>query len=371
MASPMVVDLGSHAIKAGRSVGYPSDTEPSVVLPCTVQDSRVTVVEKLVHPMHAGVVTDWEGLETLLHYTLFEELGWAPEQEGQLLVADPVLSSRSDRERLCQLAFEGLGVRGLFVADQGVLSLYAAGKTSGLVVDYGLDKTDVSPVLEGQVHPVGAVRIPAGGRQLTELARRLAAAPPPHGPGVTLGWEAAEALKLACLWFPGGTSGASGAPGEEAVPAGPPATHTLPDGQTIEVEAVVREASAALLDPGSLQGATPGAVPPLAQLVAAMGAALPDREARKGVLGSLFVAGGAAGVAGLGAALAREVHAALPAAQAVAALEPPDHMPRGAARSAAWAGGAVLAKVVAAQEQWVTRGEYDEAGPGAVHMRCL
>ncbi|KFM29216.1 Actin-related protein 7 [Auxenochlorella protothecoides] len=335
----MVVDLGSHAIKAGRSVGYPSDTEPSVVLPCTVQDSRVTVVEKLVHPMHAGVVTDWEGLETLLHYTLFEELGWAPEQEGQLLVADPVLSSRSDRERLCQLAFEGLGVRGLFVADQGVLSLYAAGKTSGLVVDYGLDKTGAW--IGGWLGILGRER------------------------------EAAEALKLACLWFPSGTSGASGAPGEEAVPAGPPATHTLPDGQTIEVEAVVREASAALLDPGSLQGATPGAVPPLAQLVAAMGAALPDREARKGVLGSLFVAGGAAGVAGLGAALAREVHAALPAAQAVAALEPPDHMPRGAARSAAWAGGAVLAKVVAAQEQWVTRGEYDEAGPGAVHMRCL
>ncbi len=40
----------------------------------------MTVVEKLVHPMHAGVVTDWEGLETLLHYTLFEEVSGAEEQ---------------------------------------------------------------------------------------------------------------------------------------------------------------------------------------------------------------------------------------------------------------------------------------------------
>ncbi|RMZ55459.1 hypothetical protein APUTEX25_003583 [Auxenochlorella protothecoides] len=178
MASPMVVDLGSHAIKAGRSVGYPSDTEPSVVLPCTVQDSRVTVVEKLVHPMHAGVVTDWEGLETLLHYTLFEELGWAPEQEGQLLVADPVLSSRSDRERLCQLAFEGLGVRGLFVADQGVLSLYAAGKTSGLVVDYGLDKTGAV-----RTRGVSIVFTCGDGRPTCTRSTNLGA---PSAPGVSI-----------------------------------------------------------------------------------------------------------------------------------------------------------------------------------------
>ena len=31
MASPVVIDLGSHAIRAGKPVSYPNDHEPSVV----------------------------------------------------------------------------------------------------------------------------------------------------------------------------------------------------------------------------------------------------------------------------------------------------------------------------------------------------
>ena len=46
-----------------------------------------------------------------------------------------MLTPLEDRERLVQLAFEGLGATGVFVADQAVLSLYAAGRTSGLVVE--------------------------------------------------------------------------------------------------------------------------------------------------------------------------------------------------------------------------------------------
>ncbi len=42
---------------------------------------------------------------------------------------------------MAQLAFEVFNVSGLFFADEPVLSLYAVGKSSGLVVDIGHETT--------------------------------------------------------------------------------------------------------------------------------------------------------------------------------------------------------------------------------------
>ena len=68
------------------------------------------------------------------------QLGWAPGGEGGLLVAEPALTSRVERECLTQLAFEMFNVPGYFSVDQAVASLHAVGKSSGLVVDVGHDK---------------------------------------------------------------------------------------------------------------------------------------------------------------------------------------------------------------------------------------
>jgi Actin len=50
-------------------------------------------------------------------------------------------TSQDDREQLAQLAFEVFNVSGLFFADQALLSLYAVGKSTGLVIDFGHTKT--------------------------------------------------------------------------------------------------------------------------------------------------------------------------------------------------------------------------------------
>lgn len=48
---------------------------------------------------------------------------------------------QADRERLTQLLFEQFNLAGLYLGEQGVLSLYSAGKTTGTVVDLGHGKT--------------------------------------------------------------------------------------------------------------------------------------------------------------------------------------------------------------------------------------
>lgn len=48
---------------------------------------------------------------------------------------------QGDREQLAQVAFEAFNVAGLYFADQAALALYSTGKSSGLVVDIGHEKT--------------------------------------------------------------------------------------------------------------------------------------------------------------------------------------------------------------------------------------
>ncbi len=48
----------------------------------------------------------------------------------------------------------------------------------------------------------------------------------------------------------------------------------------------------------------------------------------------------------------------------------PEYLPPLTTRHAAWVGGAVVARVVLNQSGFVTKWDYEEAGPGAVHKRC-
>ena len=54
--------------------------------------------------MHRGAVTDWEALESIWHYTVFEQLGWIEGEEGGLMITAPLVWSRRDREVAAQVA---------------------------------------------------------------------------------------------------------------------------------------------------------------------------------------------------------------------------------------------------------------------------
>ena len=59
---------------------------------------------------------------------------------------------QADRERLAQLAFEVFNVAGLYFADQAALALYSIGKSTGIVVDIGHEKTGSTGLWSIRVH---------------------------------------------------------------------------------------------------------------------------------------------------------------------------------------------------------------------------
>ncbi len=143
-----MLDYGSKTFKAGFAYNFPSEEEPRVVTPTAVEISstKATNAEAAaehhdVHfPVCRGKVQSLEELEELTHYALYELLGWEMGEEGSVIVSEPVLTSKSDREQMAQLFFEVFNVDGLYTQDQATLSLYAVGRLSGCVVDVGHGK---------------------------------------------------------------------------------------------------------------------------------------------------------------------------------------------------------------------------------------
>jgi actin-related protein len=126
----------------------------------------------LKHPIEHGIVANWFDMEQILHHTFFNELRVSPEDHPVLLAEAP-LNPKFNREKMAQLMFETFNSPAVYFSIQAVLSLYASGRTTGIVVDSGDGVTHVVPIYEGYALPHAVQRLDLGGRDLTDYMMRL------------------------------------------------------------------------------------------------------------------------------------------------------------------------------------------------------
>ncbi len=329
-------------------------------------------------------MADWDALEALLARTLYADCGWLAGEEGCLLTVEPVATPRRDRERWAQLAFEAFNVAGFFALDAPVAALYAVGRPSGTVIDVGHDKTDVAVVLDGGVVPGSVTRMASGGAAAEALlAARLA------GRGVDVGGLDPVALRAAKQAVAAVRPSREAALADMAGGNEPAAAHTLPDGTPLPPltpadgvaagECLASPADAASVRP-ALAGQDCLAEVALAAVAAAGGEAAAVSStsssttlaARRSAAEAFVLVGGGSRVPGLGARLAADVRASLPAwcSSPPAWPEAPSYLPPDSAGPlAAWSGGAIAARVVFVQNQHASRADYDEMGPVAIFRR--
>jgi actin-related protein 2 len=127
---------------------------------------------QITYPLENGIIRNWEEMEYIWDYTFQEKLKIDP-SDTKILLTEPPLNPVNNRKKMLEVMFEKYNFSGVYVAIQAILTLYAQGLLTGVVVDSGDGVTHVVPVYEGFALPHIVKRLDVAGRDITRYLIKL------------------------------------------------------------------------------------------------------------------------------------------------------------------------------------------------------
>jgi actin beta/gamma 1 len=370
----VVMDNGSGLCKAGFSgeeaprcvfpsiVGRPKvpgimvgAEKKDVLIGQEAQEKRGILIMK--YPIEHGIITNWDDMEKIWYHTFYNELRISPEDHNVLLTEAP-LNPKNNRERITQIMFEAFNTPGIYIAIQAVMSLYSAGKTTGVVLDSGDGVTHFVPIFEGYAFPHAILRSNLAGRDLTDFLLKLLTER-----GLHLGSSAEreivrdikEKICYVSLDYENELK-------ETGKSTSVDMQYEMPDGELIIIGNERFRCPEVLFKPTLIGKEIMGIHDTVYNAIMKS-----DLDIRKELYSNIILSGGTTMFNGLPERLTKEIQKLAPSATSskVKVIAMPER------KYSVWIGGSILSSLSNFQCMWITKSEYDESGPQIVHRKCF
>eukprot|EP00698_Gefionella_okellyi_P019904 TRINITY_DN6173_c0_g3_i1.p1 TRINITY_DN6173_c0_g3~~TRINITY_DN6173_c0_g3_i1.p1 ORF type:complete len:378 (-),score=99.01 TRINITY_DN6173_c0_g3_i1:143-1276(-) len=370
--SSLVIDNGSGMVKAG----FAGEDAPRAVFPSIIGRPKMRMampgmggkdlfigdeaqsrrgVLLMKYPIEHGIVTNWDDMEKIWHHTFYNELRVSPDERPVMLTEAP-LNPKVNREKMTTIMFETFNVPAMFIQIQAVLSLYASGRTTGIVMDAGDGVSHCVPIYEGYALPHAIKRLDLAGRDITQHLQKLFTE---RGYSFNTSAEAEiardikEKLAYCARDFDEEMASASESTTLEK-------TYEMPDGQMITVGSERFRCCEALFQPDLIGMEAAG----IGQLTYESIMKC-DVDIRRDLYNNIVLSGGSTLFPGLAERLQKDVAAMAPTGVKVKVTAAEER------KYSVWIGGSILASLNTFKDMWVTKDEYDECGAGIIHRKCF
>ncbi|KAF0693512.1 Aste57867_15538 [Aphanomyces stellatus] len=366
----LVMDTGARTLKGG----FAFEDAPSAVIASVVGKVKVDLPEFMAQhtatltpngvfvgpdaqshrgflsiksPLDCGDVRNWDDLESMWEYMLKRELQVEP-QDHAVFLTDAIAKTSANMARMTQIMFESVGTAALHINKHDVLPLYATGRTTGCVLECGESATRLTAVHDGYALPECAAQSSVAGALVTAHLTLLLR---DHR-----GKMSSEAYRDVVRSIKEHHTRVSIC---DEVTTDDDETYELPDGTTIHLDARVRRAPDVLFAPATM-GRPFAHLMGIHEMTHRAISQCANRPMRRQLLNNIVLSGGTSMHRNLRERLTTELSRLEPSMQInVVASD--------TRQFGAWIGGSILASLSVFDQHWITKAQYDEMGPYAVH----
>lgn len=341
-----------------------------------------------------SMIEEWDLFEKMMDH-LYERHIKSESELHPVLFSEASWNTKAKREKLTEVMFEKYKVPAYFLCKNAVLSAFANGRSTALVIDSGSTQTSCVPVVDGYVLQQAMIRTPLAGDLITvncksyfdELGVEII---PPYMiaskdvvkeraspvytkkkvPAVSQSYHDLMVRRVlqdfaASVAQVSDTSLANEIQNSTSIP---PSTYVFPNGYNLGLTVDRFKLTEALFDASShnLKGIHGGDLLSIPNVVTTS-AGMCDIDIRPSLYSGIIAVGGNSLIPGFTERLTKELTIKTPPSIRVKVIQNVSTVEK---RFSSWIGGSILASLGTFQQLWISKVEYDEMGKTVVEKKC-